>query len=120
MASLGVKIENSIAVTSLLGEWPDLHDAEIVRLALDSDGQARIDAVTKFVHGTMGSKTVEDLRESFREISADMIELGKQLGTPADGREHLDRLPHLGRGLVLWVGHHDLLSAERPVRASQR
>ncbi len=38
MASLGVKIENSIAVTSLLGEWPDLHDAEIVRLALDSDG----------------------------------------------------------------------------------
>ncbi len=38
MTSLGVQIENSIAVTSLLGEWSDLHDAQIVRLALDSDG----------------------------------------------------------------------------------
>lgn len=41
--------------------------------------------IQKLVHGTMEQREITELRESFRQISAEMISLGKIIGVPGEG-----------------------------------
>lgn len=58
--------------------------AKLSSIKLDDGQKSSLAAIANFVHATKDQK-LEALRDNFRELSSELIALGKSLGVPSDG-----------------------------------
>lgn len=57
---------------------------KLAKIHGDADASRSMGEITRLIHGTMGQNLVQ-LRDSFQDISAEMIKLGLNVGIPTDG-----------------------------------